>query len=376
MLNSTQYMYVVHVRRRRESDMTDNRRWWALGAVTLGTLMIYLDNNISNVALPTIQQDLGLTLSGLEWVTSSYLMVYAGLMLVGGRLGDVYGMRRVFLVGLTVFTLSSLVAGLATGGATLIAARSVQGVGAALITPASLALISSLFPDPRERGTAVGIWTAVGALSMALGPLAGGFISQHLHWGWIYLINVPLGLGTLALTAWALRPALRLVSHSLDIPGLLASTVALFALTYGLIEGATAVWASPEILAAFGLALAAFAVFVLIELRAAEPMIDFSLFRNRVFSGGTLTMGLWSFGVFGIYFFSALWLQNALGFTPLEAGSAFVPMALLMAVTSIVSLRVARLLGNGPTVALGLLLMTGSVLGMASVGMTGGYLDV
>ncbi|MGV9305450.1 MFS transporter [Nonomuraea sp. NPDC003727] len=343
-------------------------RWWALAAVTLGTFMTYLDNNIVNVALPTIQRDLGLTLSGLEWVATGYMLVFAGLMLVGGRLADVLGRRTTFLSGLAVFTLSSLGAGLAADGGTLIAARAVQGVGAALLTPTALALISATFRDPRERGTAVGIWTASGALSMALGPATGGFISEHLHWGWIYLINVPVGVGTLALAVWAIRPDAERVRRALDLPGLATSAITLFALTYALIEGWTLPLAAVTVLSAVA--------FVVVESRSAEPMIDLSLFRNRVFTGGTLAMGLWSFGVFGIYFFSALWLQNSLGFSPVEAGAAFVPMALLMAAVAIQAQRLARLLGNGRTVALGLALMATAVLGISFVGAGGGYLDV
>ncbi|NRQ34025.1 MFS transporter [Nonomuraea sp. NN258] len=351
-------------------------RWWALGAVTLGTFMTYLDNNVGNVALPTIQRELGLTISGLEWIVSSYILVFAGLMLAGGRLADVFGARRVFLSGLAVFTFASLAAGLATSGSLLIAARAVQGVGAALLTPTALALITQLFPDPAERGRAVGIWSSAGALSMALGPVTGGFISEHLHWGWIYLINVPIGVVTFGLALWAVRPDLARVRHSLDLPGLFTSALSLFALTYALIEGEAAGWTSPEILAAFGVSGLAAAAFLLAESRAAEPMIDLSLFRARVFSGGLLTMGIWSFGVFGIYFFSALWLQNVLGFSPTEAGAAFVPMALVMGVVAILSQRVSALLGMGRTVALGMALMAVAIYLLAGVGADGTYADV
>ncbi|MFD9943754.1 MFS transporter [Nonomuraea sp. NPDC059023] len=352
------------------------RRWWALGAVTLGTTMTYLDNNIQNTALPTIQRELGLTISGLEWITTAYILVFAGLMLVGGRLADLFGARRIFLAGLSLFTLSSLAAGLSESGGTLIAARAAQGVGAALLTPTSLALLSQIFRDPAERGRAVGIWSSAGALSMALGPVTGGFISEYLHWGWIYLINVPLGVATFWLAWWAVRPAFQPVRHSLDLPGLASSTIALFALTFALIEGSSAGWTSPLILAAFAVALAGAVFFVLVESRSAEPMIDVSLFRDRVFSGGILSMGVWSFGVFGIYFFSALWLQNVLGFSPTEAGAAFVPMALVMAVVALLSQRLARLIGIGPTVALGLVLMAAAIFMLSGVGADGRYLDV
>ncbi|MEV6159629.1 MFS transporter [Nonomuraea sp. NPDC052129] len=353
-----------------------DRRWWALTAVTLGTFMTYLDNNLANVALPTIQRELGLTISGLEWIVSGYILVFAGLMLVGGRLADVFGARRVFTTGLVIFTLSSLAAGLATDGTMLIVARAVQGLGAAMLTPTALSLLTQIFPHPGERGRAVGIWSASGALSMALGPVTGGFISERLHWGWIYLINVPIGLVTLGLALWAVRPAFTRVRRGLDLPGLATSALALFALTYGLIEGDGAGWTSPEILTAFGVALASALAFLLVEARSAEPMIDLSLFRARMFSGGLITMGIWSFGVFGIYFFSALWLQNVLAFSPSEAGAAFVPMALVMAVTAILSQRVSARLGIGPTVALGMALMGGALFMISGIGADGGYGDV
>src|SRR5690606_29078017 len=339
-----------------------DRKWYALGAVTLGAFMTYLDNNVGNVALPTIQRELELTLAGLEWIVSSYILVFAGLMLAGGRLADVLGARRVFLAGLTVFTLASLAAGLATSGGMLIAARAVQGVGAALLTPTSLSLITQLFPGPAERGRAVGIWSAAGALSMALGPVTGGFISEHLNWGWIYLINVPLGVATFGLALWAVRPSFTRVRRRLDLPGMVTSTTALLALTYALIEGEAAGWTSAPILGAFGVTAAAGLAFVLVEARGSEPMIDLSLFRARRFTGGTITMGIWSFGVFGIYFFSALWLQNVLGFTPTQAGAAFVPMALVMGTVAVLSQRIGTALGTGRTVAAGLALMGAAIL--------------
>ncbi|GAA3417469.1 MFS transporter [Streptosporangium vulgare] len=357
--------------------MTDTRRWWALGAISLATFMTYLDNNVVNVALPTIQRDLGLSISGLEWIVSGYILVFAGLMLVGGRLADVFGRRRVFLIGLVVFTAASFAAGMATDGGVLIATRAVQGVGAAFLTPTALALLTSIFPDTRERATAVGLWSAVGALALALGPLTGGLISERWHWGWIYLINVPIGVVTLGLGLWAIRTAPQeTVRRGLDVPGLVTSSLTLFALTYALIEGAGAGWTSPEILGAFGIAAVSALAFVTIERRSREPMIDLSLFRSRVFSGGVLSMGLWSFGVFGIYFFTALYLQNALGFSPIEAGSAFVPMALVMAVTATLAPRLAGALGTARTVASGLLLMAVSVFGISFIGEGGSFGDL
>ncbi len=352
-----------------------DRRWWALVAVSLATFMTYLDNNVVNVALPTIQRDLGLTISGLEWIVSAYMLVFAGLLLAGGRLADVFGQRRMFLVGLGVFTLASTAAGLSGDGTTLVLSRGVQGVGAALLAPTTLSLIPVTFPDPRERGRAVGLWTAIGALALALGPLTGGFISQHWHWGWIYLINLPIGVVTFALGAWAVRvPGGR--GHratGLDLPGLLTSSAALLGLTYALIEGQSQGWTSWPILGSFAAAAVAGAAFLLFERRSSEPMIDLSLFRERVFSGGMLSTGLWSFGVFGIYFFTAMWLQNVLALTPTEAGAGFVPMALLMSAISTVSPRIAARFGTGATVAVGLGVMAVSVFGISLIGEHGTY---
>ena len=232
-----------------------SRRWWALVAVGLATFMTYLDNNVTNVAIPTIQRDLHLSIAGLEWVVSSYILVFAGLLLVGGRLADVYGRRRLFVIGLSVFTLASLGAGLAGSGSVLIGARLLQGLGAALMVPTTLAIIVATFTDPRERTRAVGAWAAIGALALAFGPLIGGFISQHLHWGWIFLINVPIGVITMGIALAAVRESRDTsADRHLDVPGLAASALALFSLTYALIEGHDQGWTSVTILGALALA--------------------------------------------------------------------------------------------------------------------------
>ena len=351
------------------SQAGNRRRWWALAAVSLATLMTYLDNNIINVAIPTIQRSLHLSVSGLEWVVSSYLLTLAGLLLAGGRLADVFGRRRLFLAGLAVFTLSSLAAGLAGSGAVLIASRAVQGAGAALLMPATLAIIMAAFTDIRERNTAIGIWAAVSALALALGPVLGGLISQHLHWGWIFLINVPLGVVTFAITMpYVAESRADTAVRRLDIPGLAASAVSLFALTYALIQGNADGWTAPLILGAFALAALSAAAFGVIEARAAHPMVDLSMFRRREFSGGTATMMIWAFGILGIYFFTSIYLQQTLGFSPTEAGLAFVPMALCVAVFAAIAPRVEARAGAHRTVAAGMLLMVIGLVLFARLG--------
>jgi EmrB/QacA subfamily drug resistance transporter len=345
------------------------RRTWTLIAVALATFMTYLDNNIVNVALPVIQRDLHLSTAGLEWIVSGYILVFASLLLAGGRLADVYGRKRLFAIGLVIFTAASLVAGLAGSADVLVGARAVQGLGAALLTPTTLAIISATYPDPRERNMAVGVWSAVGALALALGPLLGGLISDHLSWGWIFFINVPVGIATLALGLWAISESRESSApRRLDLPAVVLSSVALFGLTYSLIEGHDRGWTSPIILGGFLLAATLGLAFVWREQHTAEPMVAISLFRERVFSGGLIALIMWGFGIFGIYFFTSLYLQNVLGFSPTEAGAAFVPMALLMAAGAIASEGVARRIGAYRSVGLAMALMAA---GIASVSLLG-----
>ena len=345
------------------------RRTWTLIAVALATFMTYLDNNIVNVALPVIQRDLHLSTAGLEWIVSGYILVFASLLLAGGRLADVYGRKRLFAIGLVIFAAASLVAGFAGSADVLVAARAVQGLGAALLTPTTLAIISATYPDPRERNVAVGVWSAVGALALALGPLLGGLISDHLSWGWIFFINVPVGIATLALGLWAISESRESSApRRLDLPGVVLSSVALFGLTYSLIEGHDRGWTSPIILGGFLLAATLGLAFVWREQHTAEPMVAMSLFRERVFSGGLIALIMWGFGIFGIYFFTSLYLQNVLGFSPTEAGAAFVPMALLMAAGAIASEGVARRIGAYRSVGLAMALMAA---GIASVSLLG-----
>jgi EmrB/QacA subfamily drug resistance transporter len=358
-------------------EQRDSRRWWALAAVSLAAFMTYLDNNITNVAIPTIQHSLHLSVSGLEWVVSSYLLTVAGLLLAGGRLADVYGRRRLFLVGMALFTLSSLAAGLAGSGDVLIAARAVQGVGAALLMPTTLAIIMATFTNIRERSMAIGIWAAVGALALALGPVLGGLISQHLHWGWIFLINVPVGVITFAIAAFYVTESRESSAVArLDVPGLVTSALALFALTYALIEGEVRGWTAPVILTAFAVAAAAAAIFGAIEARSAHPMVQLSMFRRREFSGGTGTMMIWSFGILGIYFFTSLYLQETLGFSPTKAGLAFVPMALCVAVFAAIAPRVEAWAGAHRSVAAGMLLMVIGLVLFAGLGRSVSYTDL
>jgi len=354
--------------------MTRNR--WTLVAVGLATFMTYLDNNIVNVAIPDIQRELGLSTAGIEWVVSGFILTFAGLLLAGGRLADAFGRRRLFLIGLAVFTASSLLAGFAGGATALVAARALQGIGAALVTPTTLAIISATFTDPRERNAAVGVWGGVGALALAVGPVLGGLLTQHVSWEWIFWINVPIGIATMALGAWAITESRESETRRLDLAGLMLSTAALFALTWALIEGHDRGWTSAAILGAFGFAAATVLAFVLVERRVAQPMVDVSLFARREFSGGIVALMLWAFGLFGIYFFTSLYLQGVLGFSPTKAGAAFVPMAVLMAASAIVSDRVAARFGAYRSTGFGMLVMGLAIGSVSLLGRDASFLSL
>src|SRR6266487_1673794 len=251
----------------------ENRKWWTLVAVAIGLFMIMLDNTVVNVALPSIQRDLGIGISELEWVVNAYALTFGVLLLTGGKLADMLGRRAIFIAGLVIFTGASLWCGLAGGAGSLIAARTVQGVGAALMNPATLSIITATFP-PRQRGTAIGIWAGVSALALAIGPLVGGILTEKISWSWIFFVNVPVGiLGVLAARAFIDESKDTSREQRLDLPGLVTSAVGLFALTYALIETNTHAWGSARVLTLFGIAIVALAVFVALELRQRAPML-------------------------------------------------------------------------------------------------------
>jgi len=308
----------------------ENKKWWTLGAVAFGLFMMMLDNTIVNVALPAIGRDLRIGISELEWVVNGYALTFAVIMLTGGKLADMLGRRRIFIVGLAIFTLSSLACGLATSPEMLIGARIVQGVGAALMNPATLSIITATFP-PRQRGMAIGIWAGTAGMALAIGPLLGGVITQKIDWSWIFFVNVPVGILAIVVARLAIRESRDTSAEQrLDLPGLVTSAIGLFALTYGLIEANTYGWTSTRILALFALAVVALIAFVLLELHQRIPMVDLSLFRNPTFAGANVTMLLVALAMFGVFFFVSLYMQNILGYSATQAGATFLPMTILI----------------------------------------------
>jgi EmrB/QacA subfamily drug resistance transporter len=308
----------------------ENRKWWTLFAVSFGLFMIMLDNTVVNVALQTIRRDLHMSLSSLEWIVTAYALTFAALMITGGKLADLYGRRRMFVLGLAIFSLSSLACGLAPSAGFLIGARAVQGVGAALMNPATLSIVAATFP-PKQRGQAIGIWAGVSALALAIGPLAGGLISEKLNWNWIFFINVPVGALAIVVSQLVIRESRDTsAEQSIDVPGLVTSIGFLFSLSYALIEGNSHGWSSPEILGLFALAAVLLAAFVTFEYRQRLPMLDLSLFRIGAFTGANVVAMLVSLSMFGVFFFVSLYIQNILRYSPIQAGAMFLPMTSLI----------------------------------------------
>jgi len=345
----------------------ENKKWWTLGAVSFGLFMIMLDNTVVNVALPSIQRDLGVGLSELEWIVTGYALTFAALMLTGGKLADAYGRRLIFVVGIAIFTLSSLACGLASTGGVLIGARIVQGVGAALMNPATLSILAATFA-PKERGKAIGIWAGTAALALAIGPLVGGLLTKHIGWSWIFFVNVPVGVVAIAASFLLIDESRDETHVRLDIPGLLTSGFGLFALTYGLIEANTYGWGSGRIMGTFVVAAVLLAVFIALERRQRAPMLDLSLFRNSTYTGANVAMLMTALSMFGVFFFVSLYMQNVLGYSAVQAGAAFLPMTILIILVAPFAGKASDQYGSRWLIASGMTLLAVQLFYFSQIG--------
>jgi EmrB/QacA subfamily drug resistance transporter len=297
---------------------TPRRNGWTLAIVSIGLFMVVLDNLVVNVALPSIHRDLGGSIQALEWTVSAYVLAYAVLLLTGAALGDRFGRKRAFIGGLALFTASSAAAALAPSTGLLIAARASQGVGAAIVTPLTLTLLAAAFP-PERRGIALGVWSGISGVAVALGPLVGGAVIQAASWHWIFWINVPIGLVLVPLAAVELAES-HGPSRQLDLPGLGLASGGLFGLVFGLVRSQSQGWTNLEVIVALVAGAALLIAFVGYELRAAEPMLPLSFFANRGFAVTNVVSLAMYFGMFGSIFFLSQFLQNVLHNTPLQAG--------------------------------------------------------
>ena len=353
----------------------ETRKWFTLAAVSFGLFMIMLDNTVVNVALPSIQRDLGADLSSLQWIVAGYALTFAALMLIGGKVADAYGRRLIFVIGIAVFTSASLWCGLAGSENELIAARVLQGAGAALMNPATLSIIAATFP-PRQRGTAIGIWAGVSALALAIGPLVGGLITEHLDWSWIFFINIPVGIVAIAASFLFIDES-RDESHvRLDLPGLATSAVGLFTLTYALIEANTHGWTSPPILGAFAVAGASILAFILLERYQRAPMLPLELFRSRTYAGANLVMLLVALAMFGVFFFLSLYMQNVLGYSAVQTGAAFLPMTILIILIAPVAGRASDRFGSRGLMTAGMVLISVQLLYFSRLGVSASFWDL
>jgi EmrB/QacA subfamily drug resistance transporter len=354
----------------------DNRKWWTLGAMCFALFMIMLDNTVVNVALPSIQRDLGASISGLEWTVNGYILSFAVLLATGGRLGDIFGRRRMFLAGVVIFAISSATAGLAPDATSLVVSRVVQGVGAALMMPGTLSIITDAFPA-HERGKAMGTWAGVSALALAIGPVLGGFLTEHVSWRAIFYLNLPVAIGAILATTFAVRESRdTTVGREVDYTGVAVLTAGLTALVLALVEGNSWGWGSTEVVALLAGAAAALPVFIAVENRVKAPMVQFGLLSDRNFLGAVVVALIISFAMMGSFFFLALYMQDILHYTPLEAGVKFLPSTLMIVAVAPVSGRLADRYGPRWLIAGGLTLVAASLFVFSQIAVDSGYLDL
>jgi EmrB/QacA subfamily drug resistance transporter len=332
---------------------------WTLGLVSVALFMVVLDNLVVTTALPSIRQDLGATIQQLEWTVNAYTLSYAVLLLTGAALGDRFGRKRMFLIGLAGFTLGSSLAALAPSTDALIAARAFQGMGAAAVTPLTLTLLSEAFPEAR-RGIAIGIWSGVSGLGVALGPVVGGAVAGGISWQWIFWINVPVALVVMPLAALRLSES-HGVNRHLDLPGLALAGIGLLGVVLGLVRADALGWTSPAILGLFGGGVAFLAAFAVWETRAANPMLPMRFFRSRGFTATNGVSLAMYFGVFGAIFLLAQFFQTAQHYSPLESGLRTLPWTGMPMIVAPIAGALSDRIGSRPLLALGLALQAGAL---------------
>jgi EmrB/QacA subfamily drug resistance transporter len=351
-----------------QASETDSRRWIALVVLCVGMLMIVLDATIVNVALPSIQDDLGFSQSDLSWVVNAYLIAFGGLLLLAGRLGDLVGRRKVFLFGLGLFTVASLLCGVAQSQELLVGARLLQGIGGAFTSAVILGMIVTMFPEPRDQAKAIGVFSFVASAGASIGLLAGGVLTEAINWHWIFFVNLPIGIGTALLAVRLLdRDEGIGLDKGADVPGAILVTSSLMLAVYTIVEVVEQGWGSAQTLGLGAVAIALMAAFVAREARARTPLIPLRIFRSPNVSGANVVQVLMVAGLFGMFFLGALYMQRVLGYDALEVGLAFLPVALLIGVLSLgFSARLNMRFGARATLLPGLALMVAG-LGLFSI---------
>jgi len=348
--------------------------WLVLVIVCFAQFMVVLDATISNVALPSIQADLGFSEANLQWVVNGYTLVFGGFLLLGGRAADLVGRRRLFVAGVTLFTIASLACALATSETALIVSRAAQGLGAALVSPAALSIITTTFAEGEERARALAIWGAIAAGGSAVGLLLGGVLTDLLSWEWVFLVNVPIGL---AVAAVAMRfvPESKAegATRSFDLLGAVTVTAGLLLLVYAIVEAAQAGWTSGSTLGLGAIALALLAAFFVIEARQRAPLVRLSIFRIRTLAAANVVMLLVAAGLFAMFFFSSIHLQRVLGYSPLEAGLAFLPVSAMILLGAGVSTQVVKRFGPRSGAIGGIAIASAGLLALTQAGADASY---
>ena len=352
---------------------TERRKWWALALLAVVQFMVVLDLAIVNVALPSIQVDLGFSQGNLQWVISAYALVFGGFLLLGGRAADVVGRRRIFLVGLVVFTLASLFAGLAWSDTSLIAARIFQGLGAAIITPAALSILSTTFAEGRERNIALGVWGAVGGFGAAAGLMMGGILTDSLGWEWIFFVNVPVGLASLILTPFMLGESRDARVRTFDVPGALLVTAGLSSLVYAITQAGQDGWLAARTVGFSAAAVTLLASFVAWELRHPEPLMRFGILRIRTVAGANIAGFILNIVTLSVFLILTLYMQQVLGYSPMETGFAYLAIAGTAIVWSTVAAQLVTRIGVKPVLVVGQAALVGALLYFTQISVGGSY---
>jgi EmrB/QacA subfamily drug resistance transporter len=353
---------------------SEQRKWFALALLSAVQFMVVLDIAIVNVALPSIQVDLGFSEESLQWVVSAYALFFGGFLLLGGRAADVLGRRRVFLVGIVAFTLASLLAGLAWSETSLIAARALQGLGAAIISPAALAILSTTFAEGRERNVALGVWGAVGGFGAAAGVLMGGILTDVLSWEWIFFVNVPVGIAAFVLTPFLLEESRDESAKSFDLPGAVLVTGGLVALVYAITQAGQDGWLAAETIGFFAGALALLVGFVAWERRHPEPLMRFGILRTRTVSGANVSGLILGTAIFAMFLMLTLYMQQVLGYSAMKTGVAYLAVAGTAILWSAVAAQLVTRLGVKPVLVIGMLALTIGLVWFTQVSVEGSYL--
>jgi EmrB/QacA subfamily drug resistance transporter len=358
------------------AETAKRRKWLALALLASAQFVVVLDASIVNVALPSIGKDLAFSQANLAWVVNAYTLTFGGFLLLGGRTADLLGRRRMFMVGLVLFALASLAGGFAQSDGWLIAARSVQGLGAAILSPAALSIVTTTFTEGSERNRALGVWGAVAGSGGAAGVLLGGVLTQSLGWEWVLWVNVPIGIA-----AAALSPALIAESRSdsesrsFDVLGAITVTAGLSLLVYALVDANDAGWGSTQTVGLLSLSVALLAAFIAVELRSKHPLVPFRLFRSRTLTGANVSGLLIGASLFSMFFFISLYLQQVLGYDALKAGFAYLPLALTIIVSAGVASQLATRFGFKPVLVAGLLFIAAGLIWFSQVSADGGYVS-